>query len=89
MWSERKWNQPSAHSTYLFGAGGACILPLLCATAAAALHGQTYTMLRVRDRTEWSRISAYMENNPVKAGFVARSEDYQWASQGPARVQRL
>jgi hypothetical protein len=43
----------------------------------------------VRDQTEWSRISAYMENNPVKAGFVARSEDYQWSSQGPARVQRL
>jgi len=34
----------------------------------------------VRDQTEWSRISAYIENDPVKSGLVARSEDYPWSS---------
>jgi len=34
----------------------------------------------VRDAAEWTRIAAYIENNPVKAGLVARAEDYAWSS---------
>jgi len=34
----------------------------------------------VRDEKEWSRIAAYIENNPVKAGLVAGAEDYPWSS---------
>jgi putative transposase len=34
----------------------------------------------VRDEREFSRIVAYIENNPVKAGLVARAEDYAWSS---------
>ena len=34
----------------------------------------------VRDEAEWNRIAAYIENNPVKAGLVARAEEYPWSS---------
>jgi len=34
----------------------------------------------VRDETEWHRILAYIEENPVKAGLVQRAEDYRWSS---------
>ncbi|MCW5979050.1 MAG: transposase [Bryobacteraceae bacterium] len=34
----------------------------------------------VRDEPEWSRISAYIESNPVKAGLVNCAEDYGWSS---------
>ena len=34
----------------------------------------------VRDRCELERIVAYIEGNPVKAGLVARAEDYRWSS---------
>jgi type I restriction enzyme R subunit/putative DNA methylase len=34
----------------------------------------------VRDAREFEKIVAYIENNPVKAGFVARAEDYRWSS---------
>jgi REP element-mobilizing transposase RayT len=34
----------------------------------------------VRDETEYGRIVRYIENNPVKAGLVARAEDYPWSS---------
>ena len=34
----------------------------------------------VRDACEFDKIVAYIENNPVKAGFVARREDYLWSS---------
>jgi putative transposase len=36
----------------------------------------------VRDEKELGRIVAYIENNPVKAGLVARAEDYRWSSAG-------
>jgi REP element-mobilizing transposase RayT len=40
----------------------------------------------VRDEAEWNRIAAYIENNPVKAGLVARAGDYPWSSaRGVAR----
>ncbi len=34
----------------------------------------------VRDENQFERIVAYIENNPVKAGFVTRPEDYPWSS---------
>lgn len=34
----------------------------------------------VRDEGERHRIAAYIENNPVKTGLVARAEDYLWSS---------
>ena len=34
----------------------------------------------VRDTGELERIVAYIENNPVKAGLIARAEDYPWSS---------
>ena len=34
----------------------------------------------VRDQQEWDSIVAYIENNPVKAGLVARAQDYRWSS---------
>jgi type I restriction enzyme R subunit/putative DNA methylase len=34
----------------------------------------------VRDDREWSKIAAYIEDNPVKAGIVVRSDDYLWSS---------
>ena len=34
----------------------------------------------VRDEEEYGRIARYIENNPVKAGLVARAEDYLWSS---------
>ncbi len=33
-----------------------------------------------RDRTEFSRIVAYVENNPVKAGLVENADDWIWSS---------
>jgi hypothetical protein len=36
----------------------------------------------VRDESEWDRIAAYIEDNPVKAGLVRRAEDYRWSSAG-------
>ena len=34
----------------------------------------------VRNEGEFDRIAAYIENNPVTAGLVARAEDWQWSS---------
>jgi REP element-mobilizing transposase RayT len=34
----------------------------------------------VRDDRESDRITSYIENYPVKAGIVARAEDYLWSS---------
>jgi REP element-mobilizing transposase RayT len=36
----------------------------------------------VRDERERERITAYIENNPVKAGLVHRPEDFCWSSAG-------
>lgn len=33
-----------------------------------------------RDESEFFRIVAYIENNPVKAGLVKRPEEWQWSS---------
>ncbi len=37
----------------------------------------------VRDDDEFMRIIHYIERNPVKAGLVAKSEDWPWSSAGP------
>ena len=42
-------------------------------------QGETYDHW-VRDDQEMERIEAYIENNPVKAGLVARPEDHPWSS---------
>jgi REP element-mobilizing transposase RayT len=34
----------------------------------------------VRDAREFEKIVAYIENNPVKAGFATRPDDYPWSS---------
>ncbi len=36
----------------------------------------------VRNDTEFQRIRAYIEENPVRAGLVAAPEDYPWSSAG-------
>jgi hypothetical protein len=42
----------------------------------------------VRDRAELERIKRYIENNPVKAGLVARASDYAWSSAAPGFEKR-
>jgi REP element-mobilizing transposase RayT len=39
----------------------------------------------VRNQTEFSRIRAYIEHNPVKAGLVKSPEEYPWSSAGVER----
>ena len=39
----------------------------------------------VRDNLEFERITAYIENNPVRAGLVAQPQDYPWSSAFPDR----
>ena len=34
----------------------------------------------VRDATEFRRVHAYIEMNPVRGGLVLRPEDYLWSS---------
>jgi REP element-mobilizing transposase RayT len=36
----------------------------------------------VRDESEFLPVVRYIENNPVRAGLVARAEDYPWSSAG-------
>lgn len=34
----------------------------------------------IRNPAEFARVRTYIERNPVKAGLVARAEDWQWSS---------
>ena len=43
----------------------------------------------VRDSAEFSRIAAYIERNPLKAGLVQRAEEYGWSSANPRWRVRL
>jgi putative transposase len=43
----------------------------------------------VRDDAEFSRIIAYIENNPVKAGLVCSPEDYVWSSANERWKERV
>jgi hypothetical protein len=36
----------------------------------------------VRNRIDLEKIQSYIENNPVKAGLVKRSEDWPWSASG-------
>ena len=42
-----------------------------------------------RNAAEIMRIAAYIENNPVKAGYVARPEDWRWSSAWEREYGRL
>lgn len=53
-----------------------------------ALTGQRFWQAEsydrwVRDGREYASIAAYIENNPVRAGQVARPEQYMWSSAYP------
>ena len=52
---------------------------LLGRTGQPFWQAETYDHT-VRDDRESDRIKAYIENNPVKAGLVAKAEDYIWSS---------
>jgi type I restriction enzyme R subunit/putative DNA methylase len=41
----------------------------------------------VRDAREFEKIVGYIENNPVKAGFVANAGDYRWSSAAGTSTQ--
>jgi REP element-mobilizing transposase RayT len=43
----------------------------------------------VRNADEFRKITAYIENNPVKAGVAPRAEDYAWSSANPAWREKL
>ena len=43
----------------------------------------------VGEEQEWSRIAAYIENNPVKAGLASRPEDYRWSSAHQLHSKRV
>jgi REP element-mobilizing transposase RayT len=36
----------------------------------------------VRNEEQFARIKKYIEHNPVKAGLVAKAEDWPWSSAG-------
>ena len=40
----------------------------------------------VRNRSEFEKIRAYIENNPVKAGMVRNAQDFLWSSAGVEKV---
>ena len=40
----------------------------------------------IRSDAEHARLVAYAENNPVKAGFCGRPEDWKWSSAGERRL---
>jgi putative transposase len=40
----------------------------------------------IQDDDERARLVAYVENNPVKAGFCQRPEDWKWSSASPRRA---
>jgi putative transposase len=58
---------------------------LLGRTGTPFWQGETYDHW-VRNQSEWERIAAYIENNPVKAGLVARVEDHRWSSAAEPRA---
>jgi type I restriction enzyme R subunit/putative DNA methylase len=41
----------------------------------------------VRDAREFEKIVAYIENNPVTAGLVARPDDHRWSSAAGTRAR--
>lgn len=43
----------------------------------------------IRDAAEERKIIRYIENNPVKAGLVSKSEEWLWSSRGQAGMPAL
>ena len=43
----------------------------------------------VRSQSEWDRIAAYIENNPVRAGLARSVEEYVWSSASAAGPEKL
>jgi REP element-mobilizing transposase RayT len=41
----------------------------------------------VRDENHFANVMAYIHNNPVKAGLVARAEDWRWSSAHPENIR--
>jgi REP element-mobilizing transposase RayT len=41
----------------------------------------------IRNDEELARVSAYVENNPVKAGFCTRPEEWRWSSASAAAAE--
>ena len=52
---------------------------VLCRTGEPFWQSESYDRW-VRNTEEMTRISRYIENNPVTAGLVARAGDYRWSS---------
>ncbi|MBI3695203.1 MAG: transposase [Acidobacteria bacterium] len=66
----------------LKGATGRRANQFLRVTGKAFWQEESYDH-RVRDETEFRRVRAYVEENPVRAGLVQRPEDYLWSSASP------
>ena len=52
---------------------------VLCRTVEPFWQSESYDRW-ARSAEEMTRISRYIENNPLTAGLVARAEDYPWSS---------
>jgi putative DNA methylase len=55
---------------------------MLARTGQPFWQDESYDRL-VRDRTEFERISAYIERNPVTAGLAVSPEEFRWSSARP------
>ena len=53
----------------------------LCRTGEPFWQAESYDHW-VRNAKEGTRITRYIENNPLTAGLVTRAEDYLWSSAG-------
>ena len=56
-------------------------LPASSAGAAGVWHRE-YWERDIRDENHYRQTVAYIQQNPVKAGLVARAEDWRWGSAG-------
>ena len=62
---------------------GELTLPASSAGAAGVWH-RGYWDRHIRDENHFQQTVAYIQQNPVKAGLVARAEDWRWSSAGNA-----
>jgi putative transposase len=63
----------------LKGATARCVNLLLGFTGSHFWQDESFDHW-VRNPAEWEKIRAYVENNPVAAGLVARAQDWPWSS---------
>ncbi len=61
------------------GTAARAINRVLCRTGQPLWQDESFDRW-VRNEAEFGRIRAYIERNPVKAGFVSRPEDWPWSS---------